>query len=164
MSNNKCEIVKTKYYGYSIPKLGDNEVEIQDVTVCLIMNSYGDYARGITVFNSVEDIYNITVGQWEAKQSALRALKGRHIQGNCFKRAEAISTLIRCKCPWTKKGERNPELAPFEKRLLFGRVMKNTIKEKLVNVFDSSNVADNGLKDAHVYFSQGWYKRIKDEL
>lgn len=93
----------------------------QDVTVCLVLDTKGNWARGVTVWNRDLDVYNFEIGQKEAQVYAERALKKREIKRNLFKREEVVETLMRSRCPWVMKGGRNPELSFYERKLLFGK-------------------------------------------
>lgn len=95
------------------------------VTVCYILTANGMVGRGVAVL-SMQDEYDNHFGEELAKNHALRAIKRRHLDD--FKRKEVIGLLIQCKCPFTKKGERNPELSWWERRFLFG--FKNMSKYK----------------------------------
>ena len=87
------------------------------ITVCYILIENGIVGRGVSVC-SKQDMYNEIEGKKLAKNHALRAIKGRHLDK--FKRPEVIKLLIQTKCPFTKKGERNPELSWWERKFLFG--------------------------------------------
>ena len=87
------------------------------ITVCYILTEIGVVGRGVSAC-SKQDEYDDSVGKGLAKGHALRAIKGRHLDN--FKRKEVIDLLIQTKCPFTKKGERNPELSWWERRFLFG--------------------------------------------
>jgi len=105
------EIKKEKYDYYH----GKDGVAI--VTVCYILTEGGLAGRGIAI-RSEQDEYDYGIGRELAKNHALRAIKGRHLDS--IKRKEVIGRLIQCKCPFTKKGELNPELSWWERRFLFG--------------------------------------------
>ena len=147
MKKEKVVIDKVKYYGYIIPSKGE-EIEYQDVTVCLILDIKGNWARGVTVFNRDQDVYDETIGRWQAKLYAERALKDRGIKKNNFSREKAIESLMRSRCPWTKKGEKNPELSYFERRLLFGKKWKENMieneekKKRKNNIFVTIQTSD----------------------
>ena len=79
--------------------------------------------RGVSVL-SRQDKYDESEGKQLAKAHALRAIKGRRV--DVFKRKEVIGRLIECKCPFLKKGERNPELGWWERRFLFGAKYMHT--------------------------------------
>ena len=87
------------------------------ITVCYILTEDGIVGRGVSVYNK-QDEHAETIGKSFARQYALRAIKGRPLDN--FKRKEVIDLLIQCKCPFTKKGERNPDLSWWERRFLFG--------------------------------------------
>ena len=87
------------------------------VTICYILTENGIVGRGVSVC-SKQDKYDDSIGKGLAKGHALRAIKGRRLDN--FKRPEVIKLLIQTKCPFTKKGERNPELSWWERKFLFG--------------------------------------------
>lgn len=95
------------------------------VTICYILTENGIVGRGVSVC-SKQDMYNEIEGKKLAKNHALRAMKGRHLDN--FKRPEVIKLLIQTKCPFTKKGERDPDLSWWERKFLFGA--KNMDKYK----------------------------------
>ena len=74
-------------------------------------------ARGVTAC-SYDDVVDEGEGRNWAKSFALRALKGRELDPIVDRRA--IKILISTWCPFTKKGELNPELSWYERKLLFG--------------------------------------------
>ena len=129
MKKEKVRVVKEKYYGFSLPNAHEEITNIQDVTVCLVLDDKGNWARGVTVFNKDEDIYDELVGRKQANQYALRALKGRKIKKNEFERVPAVETLLRTKCPFTKKGQKNMDLTMYERSLLFGKNFQEKYKE-----------------------------------
>ena len=104
--------IKKEKYDYYCNRDGEPVV-----TICYILTDNGIVGRGVSVC-SEQDKYVETYGKGLAKGHALRAIKGRHIDN--FKRSEVIKLLIQCKCPFTKKGERNPELSWWERKFLFG--------------------------------------------
>lgn len=87
------------------------------VTVCYILTEDGSVGRGASVL-SKQDEYDEKIGRKLARTHAIRAIKGRQI--DAFKRKEVIDRLIQCRCPFLKKGERNPALSWWERRFLFG--------------------------------------------
>lgn len=87
------------------------------VIVCYLLTENGVVGRGISVL-SKQDVYDETEGKKLAKINAIRAIKGRSI--DIFRRKEVIARLIQTKCPFIKKGERNPRLNWWERRFLFG--------------------------------------------
>ena len=111
--------IKKEKYDYYTSRNGE-----KIVTVCYILTEDGTVGRGISIWNG-KDEYNETIGQNYSQQYALRAIKWRHIDP--IRRPEIINRLIQCKCPFTKKGEHNPQLSYWEMRLLFGK--KNFIEE-----------------------------------
>ena len=114
------------YYSYSdFPKTVLLREKV--ITICYILTESGVVGRGISVC-SKQDTYNEDIGKQLAKGHALRAIKGRHLDN--FKRREVVSRLIQCKCPFTKKSERNPDLSWWERKFLFGakNVYKHTTK------------------------------------
>ena len=104
--------IKKEKYDYYCNRDGDPVV-----TICYILTENGIVGRGVSV-RSEQDIHDETIGKGLAKGHALRAIKGRSLDN--FKRPEVIKLLIQTKCPFTKKGERNPELSWWERRFLFG--------------------------------------------
>ncbi len=106
-----------------------NKIREQDATICLVLDDKGNWARGVTVFNRDEDIYNEEIGQKQAKRYALRALKGRKVERNEFEREPAVMTLLRARCPFTKKGQKNVDLSMYERSLLFGKKFQEKYKE-----------------------------------
>ena len=136
------------------------KTKVQDVTVCLVLDAAGNWARGVTVFNRDEDVYDESIGRTQARNYALRILKGRWIDRNEFERERAVETLIRTKCPFTKKGERKPELSMYERGLLFGKNFEEKYTKAKVrgdwNIPDLFNMIVN---DRH--FFKG--KAVSDE-
>jgi len=104
--------IKKEKYDYYASRDGE-----KIVTVCYILTEGGIVGRGISIC-SEQDAYDETIGKGLAQKHALRAIKGRNLDS--IKRKEVINRLIQCKCPFTKKGERNPELGWWERRFLFG--------------------------------------------
>lgn len=104
--------IKKEKYDYYLSRDGE-----KIVTVCYILTECGIVGRGISVWNG-QDEYDEDIGLNFANQYALRAIKGRTL--DIIQRQEVINRLIQCKCPFTKKGERNPELSWWERRFLFG--------------------------------------------
>ena len=105
------DIKKEKYDYYC------NDAGLTIVTICYILTAGGIVGRGMAI-RSKQDAYDNEIGKPLAKKHALRAIKGRHLDS--IKRKEVIGRLIQCKCPFAKKGERNPELSWWERRFLFG--------------------------------------------
>lgn len=105
------EIKKEKYDYYT------NRAGEKIVTVCYILTEGGVVGRGVSAWNG-KDEYDEIIGQNYAQQYALRAIKQRSLDP--IKTSEVINRLIECKCPFAKKGERNPELSWWERRFLFG--------------------------------------------
>lgn len=143
------EIKKEKYdYYYN----RDGEIV---VTICYILIENGVAGRGISVL-SQQDNYNEFIGKGLAKNHALRAIKGRSLDN--FKRPEVINRLIQCKCPFTKKGERNPELSWWERRFLFGakNMHKHTTKSGFPQIEFKLNIGKPvmAMADAMQRFSQ----------
>lgn len=106
------------------------------VTVCLLYDETSNStARGIAVCSRkdrwddicvlpVEDRDLVlrgeyTVGQFLAKQQAVRALRNRKVDD--FNNQAVIKRLVECEVPFTKKAEKDPDLAFFERRMLFGK-------------------------------------------
>ena len=99
------------------------------VTVCLLYDEVANAtARGISVCSRKDQWNDIsvlpvedrdlvvrgvyTVGEFLAKQQAVRALKDRKVDE--FNNDTVIRRLIECEVPFTKKAEKNPNLAFFE--------------------------------------------------
>lgn len=117
--DTQMKIKKEKYdyyYNYSdFPKTVLLREKV--ITICYILTENGVVGRGVSVC-SKQDEYDDSIGKGLAKGHALRAIKGRSLDN--FKRKEVIGRLVQCRCPFTKKGERNPELSWWERRFLFG--------------------------------------------
>jgi len=107
------------------------------VTVCYILVGNGMVGRGISVL-SKQDNYDSHFGKELAKNHALRAIKGRHLDD--IKRKEVIGRLMQCKCPFTKKGECNPELSWWERRFLFGAKSMGNYESELGHSMSGSEV------------------------
>ncbi len=86
------------------------------VTVCYLWMESGDIARGMSVC-SYDDVWNGEEGKRLAKHFAVRALRGNNLEP--VQMRQIITILIRTQCPFTKKGEKNPELSWWERRFLF---------------------------------------------
>jgi len=105
--------IKKEKYNYYF-----DEKEVSPVVmVCYLWLESGVVGRGVAVC-SKQDAYDENIGMGLAKNHAMRAIKGRQIDS--FKRKEVISLLIESRCPFTKKGEKNPELSWWERKFLFG--------------------------------------------
>lgn len=129
---------------------------VQDITVCLILDDKGNWARGVTVFNRDEDVYNEKIGKIQARQYALRALKNRKIDKNEFERIPAVETLVRTKCPFTKKGQKNINLTMYERSLLFGKNFQEKYKQANMikkRKFNFVGIVDKAFKDNYVNFT-----------
>ncbi|KKN09469.1 hypothetical protein LCGC14_1046340 [marine sediment metagenome] len=87
------------------------------VTVCYLWMENGDVARGMSVC-SYDDKWDEEEGKRLAKHFAVRALRGNNLDP--VQMRQIIQILIRTQCPFTKKGEKNPELSWWERRFLFG--------------------------------------------
>lgn len=110
--------IKKEKYDYYTSRDGE-----KIVTVCYILTKDGIVGRGISIC-SEQDAYDETIGKGLAQKHALRAIKGRPLDS--IQREEVIHRLIQCKCPFTKKGERNPDLSWWERRFLFGTKYMHT--------------------------------------
>ena len=126
------------------------KTKVQDVTVCLVLDNADNWARGVTVFNRDEDVYDEAVGRTQARNYALRALKGRIIDRNEFEREQAVETLMRTKCPFTNKGERKPELNMYERGLLFGKDFKEKYGKVRVRWFNTMKLPIIGSDSSRV--------------
>ena len=51
---------------------------------------------------------------------------------NEFTRSESVKTLIETECPFVRKGEKNPELSFYERKLLFGRRFMEVVSKYYV--------------------------------
>lgn len=87
------------------------------VSVCLIMAKCGKkpIARGITVHNKDEDLYNKTEGFKQATRHAVRGLLGRK-QGLAVVNPKAKKALEGT--GFTQKAYKNPKLTEVERRLV----------------------------------------------
>jgi len=103
--------MKERYYTIKDHK-GDDRV-----TICLL-DEDGSTARGLSICDW-SDNFDSRYGKQLAYRNAIRAFKKRR----CDKivKKQAINMLIATRCPFHKKGELNPQLTWFEKRLLYGR-------------------------------------------
>ena len=106
------KIQKEKYDYYY-----NNRTGKEVITVCYLLTDNNVVGRGVAVL-SEQDEHDAMVGKKLAKNYAIRAIKGRSV--DAFKRKEVVDLLIACKCPFTKKGERNPDLSWWERKFLFG--------------------------------------------
>ena len=127
--------IKKEKYDYYYNRDGEPVV-----TICYILIENGIVGRGISV-RSEQDVHDETIGKGLAKNHALRAIKGRFLDN--FKRSEVIKLLIQCKCPFTKKGERNPELSWWERKFLFGakNMHKYTTKSRFPQIEFKLNIS-----------------------
>lgn len=107
------KVVKEKYDSFVIPDTSEIHV-----IVCYILTGKGDVGVGIAVRSDCDE-HDETEGKRMAMNRALRALKGRRM--GTFRHPKAVRTLIRTRCPFTKHGYKNPELAYHERRMLFGK-------------------------------------------
>lgn len=127
LKGKKVKIKKEKYETY----LDHQDFEPQ-ITVCYLWLENGDVARGISVC-SEDDEFDEMEGKSKARTFACAAIKGKETasvmyEGKLyevplgpFKRKEAVDMLIRCRCLFTKKAEKNPDLSWWERFILFGR-------------------------------------------
>ncbi len=110
MKKQKIKIDKEKYYYF------DSSKGEQRITVCLLLSG-NNVARGMSVC-SYDDIWNDEEGKKLAWTFASRALKNR--KNEEITNYKILNILIDTRCPFSKKGEKNPELSWYERKLLFG--------------------------------------------
>lgn len=108
---NQDKIEKEVYYN-NYDKNGEERI-----TICLIRDKHNNAARGVTAC-SYDDEFDAEEGKKWSKIFALMALNEMKLEPITDKRI--IEILIDSWCPFTKKGERNPELSWYERKLLFG--------------------------------------------
>jgi len=127
---------KEKYIEF---KNKDGEVVVAE---CLLLDDEDNWARGVAIWNRDTDPFSKTIGRSAARFYAIRALRGKAnkvIDRFCiyypndpwkidsrevlneFSSDNAINKLMEVRCPFLRKGELNPELSWFERRVLFGR-------------------------------------------
>lgn len=105
--------IKKEKYDYYYNRDGESIV-----TVCYLLTKDGIVGRGVSVRSETDERDEI-IGKRFAKKYALRAIKGRPLDN--FVRSSVIDQLIRTKCPFIKKGEKNPDLNWWERKFLFGK-------------------------------------------
>lgn len=126
--------IKKEKYDYHYDRNG-----VPIITVCYILTENGIVGRGVSVLSKQDEYYK-EAGDMLAQTHAIRAIKGRRIDN--FSRKEVIASLIRCKCPFIKKGERNPRLSWWERQFLFGT--KKMHKYNACGYFELMSAGERG--------------------
>ena len=122
MKSKKLEIKKTMFYYY------ENEITLAKVTVCFLLESDGDIARGISILNNRMDQDDVEDGNNQARLYAMKALRGKIEDVPKLKRKEAIDAILDTDCPFIVHSELNPTLTLPERKILFG--YKKLFKEE----------------------------------
>ncbi len=112
MKKQKIKIDKENYYYF------DSSKGEQRIIVCLLLS--GNNVSRVMSVCSYDDVWNEEEGKKLAWTFALRALKNR--KNEEIINYKILSILINTRCPFNKKGEKNPELSWYERNLLVGIV------------------------------------------